>query len=160
WHGQLVNRRKDGTEYVEEERITPVLDADGAIAHFVAVKQDVTERVEAQETLRRSEAHFRSLIEHALDVILVLDGGGVVRYASPSVASLLGLTAEQVVGGSAFTWLHPEDLPRIRALFEAGSRTAGSTATAEYRVRNTDGSWRTVEAVGRNLLDDPAVGGI
>ncbi|NPV56092.1 MAG: PAS domain S-box protein [Anaerolineae bacterium] len=44
WSGELTNRRKDGTFYVEEMTITPVRSSDGAIAHFIAVKQDVTER--------------------------------------------------------------------------------------------------------------------
>lgn len=44
WHGRLTNRRKDGTEYVEEMEITPVRIADGTIGHFVAAKVDVSER--------------------------------------------------------------------------------------------------------------------
>ncbi len=44
WHGQLVNRRKDGTLYNEDMKITPVLDIEGEITHFIAVKEDITER--------------------------------------------------------------------------------------------------------------------
>ena len=48
WHGELINRRKDGSFYTEEMTITPVLDSAGQIVRYIAVKQDVTER-------RRSE---------------------------------------------------------------------------------------------------------
>ena len=54
WHGETVNRRKDGSLYTEEQAITPVRDAHGEITHFIAVKQDVTERKRAEADLRAS----------------------------------------------------------------------------------------------------------
>jgi len=53
WRGEIVNRRKDGSLYTEEMTATPVRDAGGEIAHFVAIKQDVTERKRAEEQIRR-----------------------------------------------------------------------------------------------------------
>ncbi|MEJ2356634.1 MAG: PAS domain S-box protein [Deinococcales bacterium] len=52
WHGELVNRRKDGSEYLEEMSITPVQGAAGTIERFVAVKQDVTEKRAAEDSIR------------------------------------------------------------------------------------------------------------
>jgi PAS domain S-box-containing protein len=52
WHGEIVNKRRDGALYTEEMTIAPVLDAGGSITHFVAIKQDVTERKKAEERLR------------------------------------------------------------------------------------------------------------
>ena len=63
WHGEIINRRKDGSHYHEEMTITPVLNAQGDITHFVAVKQDITERVLSQKRLAYSETLFRSLFE-------------------------------------------------------------------------------------------------
>jgi chemotaxis family two-component system sensor kinase Cph1 len=51
WHGEMVNRRKDGSLYPEEMTITPVRAGGGDITHFVAVKQDITERKRAEEKL-------------------------------------------------------------------------------------------------------------
>ena len=56
WHGELINRRKDGSWYIEEQTITPVRDERGKITHFIAIKQDVTAR-------RRAEAGLRLLAE-------------------------------------------------------------------------------------------------
>lgn len=54
WHDELVNRRKDGTLYDEEMTITPVTEGESEITHYVAIKQDVTLRKEAEEELRRA----------------------------------------------------------------------------------------------------------
>ncbi len=55
WHGELINKRKDGQVYTEEMTITPVRGADGEIAHFVAIKQDVTERRQLQHRLQQAQ---------------------------------------------------------------------------------------------------------
>jgi PAS domain S-box-containing protein len=68
WRGNMINRRKDGSFYAEEQTITPVRDAQGAIRHFIAVKEDVTTRRRAEEQLRegarrsvQAEREFRGL---------------------------------------------------------------------------------------------------
>jgi len=66
WCGEIVNKRKDGTLYTEEETIAPLLDQNGIITHFVSIKQDVTERRETEEALRRSQK---------MDAIGKLSGG-------------------------------------------------------------------------------------
>jgi diguanylate cyclase (GGDEF)-like protein/PAS domain S-box-containing protein len=70
WSGTIVNRRKDGTEYQEEQTIAPVLDEGGAITHFIAIKQDVTEqrRVQAELAVRMAEIELLNaqLSEQAL----------------------------------------------------------------------------------------------
>ncbi len=51
WRGELVNRRKDGSLYDEEMTITPVLDDDGHISHFIAVKQDISARKQVEQEI-------------------------------------------------------------------------------------------------------------
>lgn len=63
WHGELVNKRKDGSNYHEEMTVTPVTDAQGAITHFIAIKQDVTGRVEAAEALRKLNEELETRVE-------------------------------------------------------------------------------------------------
>ena len=55
WHGELINRRKDGQHYTEEMTITPVRGADGQIAHFVAIKQDVTDRRVVEKRMQQAQ---------------------------------------------------------------------------------------------------------
>ena len=55
WRGEITNRRKDGTLYPEEQTITPVRDEGGQITHFIAIKEDISERKRLQEHLTQSE---------------------------------------------------------------------------------------------------------
>ena len=55
WHGEIINRRKDGRIYIEDMTVTPVRGADGKCAHFVAIKQDVTERRELELRVQRAQ---------------------------------------------------------------------------------------------------------
>ena len=50
WHGEIINRRKDGSLYIEDQTITPVRDKRGDITHFIAIKQDISERKRAEAT--------------------------------------------------------------------------------------------------------------
>lgn len=63
WHGELVNKRKDGTLYHEEQTITPLLDQTGAITHFIGVKQDITRRKETDEKIRQQLGRLAALRE-------------------------------------------------------------------------------------------------
>ncbi len=71
WQGELINRRADGTLYCEEMTITPVKAETQEITHFIAVKQDVTERLANQRALRNSEEQFRDMFETMNSAVVV-----------------------------------------------------------------------------------------
>ena len=62
WNGELTNRRKDGSLYSEEMTITPLRNAEGVIARYIAVKRDITERKRAEELLRASQLLIEGII--------------------------------------------------------------------------------------------------
>ncbi|MHB0937759.1 MAG: PAS domain S-box protein [Armatimonadota bacterium] len=98
WHGQLVNRRRDGTFYTEEMTITPVRAAGGDITHFVAVKEDITERNRTEAALRASEARFRSLFEDNQAVMLLIDPEtGQITDANRAAAAYYGYSRETLL---------------------------------------------------------------
>jgi PAS domain S-box-containing protein len=55
WHGEMINRRKDGSLYSDGQTVTPIVDASGAITHFVAIKEDITERLRLQAQLLQAQ---------------------------------------------------------------------------------------------------------
>lgn len=87
WHGETVNRRKDGSLYVEEQTIAPVQDEHGKITHFIAIKQDVTERRE----LERMRDDLTGMMVHDLRNPL-----GRIRLAFDMISGMSGpLTGEE-----------------------------------------------------------------
>ncbi|HLL84771.1 MAG TPA: PAS domain S-box protein, partial [Longimicrobium sp.] len=70
--------------------------------------RDTTERKEAEEALRRSERHFRRLIENGQDNIVIIQADGTMTYQSPSVPRILGYTPDELVGRSAWELVHPD----------------------------------------------------
>jgi PAS domain S-box-containing protein len=118
------------------------------------------ENAATQQALRESEARFRALIENSLDITAIVDADSVVRYISPSVARILGYEAATLVGATSLDFVHPDDVEAITAIFSAATTDPGVMRTNEFRARHQDGTWRLMEAVGLNLLHDPAVRGM
>ncbi|MEG3894574.1 MULTISPECIES: EAL domain-containing protein [unclassified Microcoleus] len=125
------------------------------------VALDISDRKQAESALRQSEQRFRSLIENATDITIILDAEGIFRYISPSVKRILGYSPHQAIGRSALEAVHPDDCAAIaQTLQKALENPKRSESPVEYRVRHRNGSWCYVEAVATNLLHDPAVKGI
>jgi two-component system, cell cycle sensor histidine kinase and response regulator CckA len=114
----------------------------------------------AREDLLRSAERFRALIEKSTDMILVIDAEARYRFWSPSATQVLGWTAEEVLGRSAFEFIHADDRSRMVETLGGLLGAAGATAHALMRHQHKDGSWRHLEANARNLIDDPAVNGV
>jgi PAS domain S-box-containing protein len=110
--------------------------------------------------LSRSEAHFRSLIENASDIISVMRVDGTILYDSPAHERVLGYTRDERVGSNALALIHPDD---VRGALDSLARLVlvpGQTSTIEYRYRHKNGSWRHLQSIAQNRLDDPSVGAI
>jgi PAS domain S-box-containing protein len=151
---------KDGCEFPAEFSASVIKDAYGNPTGFVVMTRDITERKRTEEAVRRSEEHFRSLIENASDVIAILNGDGTIRYVSPSIEPVLGYEPEDLIGKNAFELAHPDDAPDLINAFTHVIQNPGATPSLELRVRHKDGSWRILENTGNSLLDDSVVAGI
>src|ERR1041385_8787150 len=132
----------------------------GRLTRLGPAVRGALERERMKRDLRERERYFRSLIEQAMDVIVVLDAGGIIRYASPSVLPLLGYGPEELVGRDVFALLHPDDLAETVHVFRDGVATRAGGRLLPLRVRHKDGTYRSLEAIGRYLLDDPVVQGV
>lgn len=89
WHGELINKRKDGSFYDEEMTITPVCDTDGKIKNFIAVKQDVSKRKRAEEESQRKTAFLEAQLNSSIDGILVVDEHGKKTLQNQRMTDLL-----------------------------------------------------------------------
>ncbi|MFO0551946.1 MAG: PAS domain S-box protein [Polyangiaceae bacterium] len=134
WHGELVNRRKDGTEYFEEMTITPVRDDQGALSHFVAIKQDVSERRRTEAALRDNEEQYRLLVDSLNDVIFTAGHDARITFVNRAISSF-GHTAASLQGRSLLELIHPEDRAHCQTLLDA----AGEPPPSEIRVLDAKG---------------------
>jgi diguanylate cyclase (GGDEF)-like protein/PAS domain S-box-containing protein len=138
WHGELINRRKDGTTYVEEMTITPLAQNSGEAncTHFVAIKQDITERKRAEKELRLTQFS----VEHASDDIFWSNSQGRIVYVNKAACDSLGYSRGELLSLSVQD-LNPhfrkeEDWPVFwQELKGRGSMTfEGQNTTKEGRV--------------------------
>lgn len=130
------------------------------LSYAIEALNNDARRVAAEAALQSSERRNRAFIENSFDIITILDADGTIRFQSPSITRILGYATEELIGTNVFELLHPDDLPTVTAAMTEGLAREGNVATAEYRFRHKDGSWRSFEATGRNLLHDPGVHGI
>ncbi len=124
------------------------------------VFRNIIERKRAEEALHQSEERFRSLVQYSSDIITILEADGTIRYESPSIERILGYGPEELIGGSVFDYVYPEDVERVRSIFVEALKNERVTPLVEFRFRHSDGSWRYLEAIGNNLLADPSVKGM
>lgn len=112
-----------------------------------------------EEQLLLSEQRFRSLVQDGSDLIAILDPDGNYDYVSPTSLHLLGIPPEEFIGTNAFDYIHPEDKDVVMADF-AQLATEKRIHIKPFRFQHKDGSWRWVETVVTNMMEDPAVNGI
>ncbi|HEY49723.1 MAG TPA: PAS domain S-box protein, partial [Dehalococcoidia bacterium] len=150
---------KDGSWHTLEVMARNLID-DPVVNGIVANLRDITERKEMEEALRGQEEYFRTLIESASDAVVIINESGTLLYESPAMARILGLEPGERIGETGFDFIHPEDMQNAATSFERLMEKPGTNINLEVRGLHKDGSWRMLEAVGRNLIDDPVVKGI
>ncbi len=149
--------RPDGSAIWVRVNAQPIRDISGAVTAVLAVFVDITEEHRLAQALTR----FRFLFEHSNDIIIVLDSERTVRYATPSLTRILGVPTDQPDLAAALEILtHPDDRSVIADGFSAVRDGAGHGEPFTVRVRDRRGSWRHLEFLGVNLLDEPAVAGV
>jgi PAS domain S-box-containing protein len=116
-------------------------------------------QVRAEEALRVSEARLRAVIEHGSDGFALLAADGTVLDMSALGARILGVPRDEIVGKRRADVLHPDDAHAARR-FERVAMQAGCSEATLHRVRHADGSWRWIEGLFTNLLDDAAVAAV
>ena len=132
---------------------------------LVMVRQGVISRDDALLRERRAaglvEARYASLIKNATDVIVICSSDGQLRFASPAAQRTLGVDPEAVVGRSLLDLWTDGDRDRLAAfLAEVAASPQGRVVGPIELVVETRDRRGTLECVGSNLADDPAIAGL
>lgn len=139
WRSELINRRKDGTDYFEEETITPLVDETGRATHFIGIKQDITERKRSEAELRSSEQRYQAIIEVSPVGIFRTNAEGLMTYVSHYWSKISGLPPEKALGYGWLSGVDPAQRKKVLAGWLQVVRER-QVANAEYRFVRADGS--------------------
>ena len=108
WSGEMVNRRKNGEIYYEEQSITPVLDSSGKVSNFIAIKNDITEKKLALKSLEDREAKLSALFNGVIDAIVTADSAGVIQSVNPAAEEIFGYEPGELPGKNVRILVPPE----------------------------------------------------
>ncbi len=131
WHGEVINRRKDGALYHEEMRVAPVRNANGATTGYVAIKHDVTERRAAQE----AQEFLASIVENSEDSIIACAPEGTVRSFNHGAETIFGYSANEVIGRHMSMLVPPERSAALEHLAQKLLRGEGFSQYEGFCLR-------------------------
>lgn len=148
WHGEFLNRKKNGELYWEDAVIAPVTDPQGTLISYISVKVDITKRKNAENALRNSEERFRQLVTSAPDAVFGIDANGDIVFANHEAASLLGYDEDELIGKNIET-LVPMELRaqhiQHRANYFAHPQTRSMGVDRELKAKRKNGAEIPVE---------------
>jgi diguanylate cyclase (GGDEF)-like protein/PAS domain S-box-containing protein len=110
--------------------------------------------------LTQSEERLRALHRNASDIVAILDSSGTITYEASSASPILGLHTNDMVGRQLADFVTPDQVADVHGLVSMLLADQGARATLELRMQHADGSWRDMEVFGKNLVHDPAIGGL
>jgi diguanylate cyclase (GGDEF)-like protein/PAS domain S-box-containing protein len=131
----------------------------GVVLTIVLLGWAVGEKEQAEQALERREERFRGLVQHAADIIIVVEAGNV-RYASPAFETVLGYSPDEAIGSLALELAHPDDVEKAGESFVAVRGSDGVAARIELRLRHRDGHWVWFDASVTDMSNRPGVEGI
>jgi PAS domain S-box-containing protein len=120
----------------------------------------MTQHIQESLDAARVARLFQALIKNAFDVVKVVDLQARTLFVSPSVERVLGYSPREIVGTNPLDFVHPDDLDHAVQALETVKQSPGVYRIGAIRARHADGSWRTVEVVLQNLVDDEDIRGI
>ena len=136
---ELLNLRKDGSEFWSQISITPVADARGWYTHWVSIQRDISVR-------KNRELALQALVDDSSNLVLTMDRGGDALAVSATVSKVLGLSAADLLGAGVRARLHPEDGRTLDTLLTlAYAPRLTPLLPTELRLQDAAGGWRWLE---------------
>jgi len=107
WMGEFLNHKKNGEAFWESVSISAIKNEAGEITHFVAVKQDVTDRKQAEHAIIESRAKYRDLVENANCIIFQMDTRGNITFFNRFAQDFFGYSEAEILGRSVVDTIAP-----------------------------------------------------
>lgn len=117
--GQTVNYRKDGSEYINQWDIHPLLNKDGEITHWVSYQHDITERKRAENRILEPKSNFDDLFEETKKNFIDFKPDGTIIQANKAFREMLGYQKEELKGKKLWEFTPEKSSPSLKAIFTA-----------------------------------------
>lgn len=157
WKGELIFRSSQGSMVYLQSTVSGLAGEKDSLRGYVFVNRDITDRVKAEESIKISEAFYRSLIGNSLNGIALTDTNGIINFVAPSVRNILGYEPEELVGTNIFGLVHPEDVSQAQERFASRLQNDAEKEYIVIRVRQSNGKWLWCAIHAHNLLTHPYV---
>ena len=151
WRGEFQNRKKNGELYWEYGSISPIRGGDGAITHFLAVKEDVTSRKKAEEELRIQRAYFHQLFENSPEGVAIIDSDERIVEVNRAFEELFEYSRDEVRGQSINDLIVPEEY-RVEAKTLTAKAWLDERAYSESLRRKKNGTLIPVSILGAPIM--------
>jgi PAS domain S-box-containing protein len=122
------------------------------LRQMIATKDNL--RLMAEKASAKSESKLRSLLENSSDITKILDNKGHFEYISPALEKDFGYTTKELIGSNLYSFVHPDDKGKLIKTYYENENNFEVKLELEYRFRHSDGTWRVLEGIGRNVLDE------
>jgi PAS domain S-box-containing protein len=126
----------------------------------LSINRDVRDMKRMHASVAASETKFRLLIQNISEIVSLIDRDGIVRFMSPQVERVLGMSAAEVTNHDVFEFVHPEERARARQEYAQTVREPGEAIPSILRFRDSAGRWIPFEIIANNQLHEPDVGGV
>ena len=120
--------------------------------HVILSLNDITFRKQAEKEITKTKNHYKSIIEHAPDGVVLIDINGNFKDASDAALKRFGYEAEVLSAFQPDDLTHPEDLPKVLEKLGELIQNPEIIPTIEYRFRHHNGEWRWIQSTFSNLL--------
>lgn len=158
WEHEWRYHHPDGKIHWQKGFGNPIRIEDGNTI-WDSIVLDITSDKENELEIEQSEMRFKALVQNGSDLIAILDFEANYHYVSPTSTTILGIPPEVFIGKNAFEFIHQDDKESVNSNF-LRLKTQKQIVIKPFRFKHGDGSWRWVETIVLNLMDNPAVNGL
>ena len=148
---KMLNCKNDEVDIEITSRV--LLNSQGKLIGLHGLTRDITERKQAEKALRENEERFRTIVETAPSLLIITDEKGNNLYISPNCEEIIGYTQEELLG-KLLWWVHEDDTPRAKELFERTFGEGLGYKNFEYKMVKKNGEVRYVSSSWDPLKDE------
>jgi len=133
WHGELKNCRKDGSLTHENVAISPIIDENGEITHYISVKNDLSRVKEMEEMLRLNKTNMGAILDNIGARVYIKDRDLRYLYVNQEVSDSLGMTSNEIIGATVEELFEP-DIAKTFIEHDSKVLEGGETVAAVEKV--------------------------